>query len=66
MNPAMIGGAVRTVIAVLSGALLGGDVIDQAAADQAALNVEAIIGSVGALVTLGWSIWAKMNPPEAK
>jgi hypothetical protein len=66
MNPAMVGGAVRTVVAVLSGALLGGGFIDQDTANQATGNVETIIGAATALITLGWSIWAKMNPPEAK
>ena len=62
MNPAMIAGAVRTVIAMASGALVAGGYMDQDAAAGAATNVEAIIGSVGGLAALVWSIYAKMNP----
>lgn len=60
MNPAMIGGTVRTVIAVVSGALLGGGFISQDDANAVSGNIETIIGAVTALATLGWSLWAKM------
>jgi hypothetical protein len=61
----MVGGAVRTAMAVISGALLGGGFIDQDTASQATSNMETIIGSLGSLITLGWSLWAKFNPPAA-
>jgi hypothetical protein len=62
MNPAMIAGAVRTVIAMASGALVAGGYMDQDAAAGASANVEAIVGGLGGLITLGWSVWAKMHP----
>jgi predicted MFS family arabinose efflux permease len=66
MNPTIIGGVIRTAIAVVSGALLGGGVIDQDAANQATGNIETIIGAATALATLGWSIWAKLHPADPK
>jgi hypothetical protein len=61
MNPAMIAGAIRTAIAVASGALVGGGFLDQDSASQASGHVETILGAVGALGTLVWSLWAKMQ-----
>jgi hypothetical protein len=62
MNPAMIAGAVRTALAAVSGALVYMGITDADTAASASGHFETIVGSLGSLITLGWSIWSKMAP----
>ena len=52
MTPEMIGGIVRALLASLGGWLVSAGYIDQS-------TLQAGIGAVVTLVTIGWSIWAK-------
>lgn len=61
MNTAMIAGAIRTALAAVSGALVYTGMVDQDTAAQASGHVETIIGSLGWLATLGWSLYAKFS-----
>jgi hypothetical protein len=61
MNPVILAGIIRTALAAGSGALVAVGVIDQGTAADASTNLEAIIGGIGGLLTLGWSIYSKLD-----
>ena len=56
MTPEMIGGIVRALLASIGGVLVTSGYIDQS-------TLQAGIGAIVTLVTIGWSIWSKKAKP---
>ena len=52
LTPEMIGGIVRAILASIGGSLVAAGYLDQA-------TLQAGIGAIVTLITIGWSIWAK-------
>lgn len=52
MTPEMVGGIARAILASVGGSLVAAGYVDQS-------TLQAGIGAVVTLITIGWSVWSK-------